>query len=163
MARKVFFSFHYQRDVWRVSQIRNCNKITNNYSRNDFLDAANWETIKRGGDLAIKNWINNQLNGTSVTIVLIGCQTSTRKYVNYEISKSIEKINGFVPIYINNVKDSNGQTDFIGENPLIHYNVNTTTGVQSLDNLLSSYDWVYNDGRNNIGNWIEEAARIAGK
>ena len=23
MARRVFFSFHYQRDIWRVNQIRN--------------------------------------------------------------------------------------------------------------------------------------------
>lgn len=163
MARKVFFSFHYQRDVWRVSQIRNCNKITNNFYRNDFLDAATWETIKKGGDSAIKNWINNQLKGTSVTIVLIGYETSSRKYAHYEISKSIEKTNGFVGIYINNVRDSKSQTDFRGENPLIHYDVKTTTGIMTLADLFPTYDWVYDNGRNNIGTWIENAARIAGK
>ena len=29
MARKVFFSFHYERDAWRVAQVRNSNIITN--------------------------------------------------------------------------------------------------------------------------------------
>ena len=28
MARKVFFSFHYERDAWRVAQVRNSNVIT---------------------------------------------------------------------------------------------------------------------------------------
>ena len=27
MARRVFFSFHYQRDVWRINQIRNLHEI----------------------------------------------------------------------------------------------------------------------------------------
>ena len=27
MARKTFFSFHYERDAWRASQVRNCNVI----------------------------------------------------------------------------------------------------------------------------------------
>jgi hypothetical protein len=30
-----------------------------------------WETIKKGGDAAVKKWIDDQLNGKSVAIVLI--------------------------------------------------------------------------------------------
>ncbi|MEE9214326.1 MAG: TIR domain-containing protein [Thermodesulfobacteriota bacterium] len=34
-----------------------------------FIDSADFETLKRRGDSAIKNWIDNQLKGTSVTVV----------------------------------------------------------------------------------------------
>jgi hypothetical protein len=46
MARKVFFSFHYSRDVWRVAKVRNSNVISN-YEKNPFYDKAEWEQIKR--------------------------------------------------------------------------------------------------------------------
>ena len=59
MARKVFFSFHYDRDVLRVSQVRNCNVVTSGFTQDDFVDAADWETVKKGGDSAIKNWIDS--------------------------------------------------------------------------------------------------------
>ena len=36
-----------------------------------FIDAANFEEIKRRGDVAIQRWIDNQLKGTSVTVVLV--------------------------------------------------------------------------------------------
>ncbi len=163
MARKVFFSFHFDRDSWRVAQVRNCNVVTSNYVRNDFVDSASWEAVKRGGDNAIRNWIDNQLKGTSVTVVLIGNQTNERKYVHYEIEKSIEKGNGFLGIYIHNIRNQFQMTDFIGANPLNSWRVNTTFGIQLLSQLFRTYDWVLHDGRNNIGNWIEEAARIAGK
>ena len=39
----------------------------------DFIDAGKWEEVKRGGDEAIR-WIGNQLNGTSVMVVLIGAK-----------------------------------------------------------------------------------------
>ncbi|WKZ71128.1 MAG: TIR domain-containing protein [Melioribacteraceae bacterium] len=163
MARRVFFSFHFDRDSWRVGQVRNCNVVTNNYIRNDFVDSAIWEAVKSAGDTAIKNWINNQLKGTSVTIVLIGNQTNERKYVHYEIEQSIAKGNGFLGIYVHNIKNQHQMTDFMGSNPLDAWQVRTIYGNQYLSQIFRTYDWVLNDGRTNIYNWVEEAARIAGK
>ena len=37
-----------------------------------FVDAANFEKLKKQGDPAIKRWIDDQLTGTSVTVVLVG-------------------------------------------------------------------------------------------
>ena len=76
MARHDFFSFHYQRDIMRVSQVRNSWVTKNNGTTAGFWDAANWESVKRGGDAAIKRWIEEQLDGTSVTVVLIGAETN---------------------------------------------------------------------------------------
>jgi len=56
MARRVFFSFHYERDAVRAAQVRNSNVIKNkSIETSDFIDAAKWEEIKRGGDEAIKH------------------------------------------------------------------------------------------------------------
>ncbi len=148
MARKVFFSFHYARDVWRVSQVRNSNVVAG-YEKNPFYDKADWEKIKRQGDQAIKNWIENQLSGTSVTVVLIGKETSTRRWVKYEIKRSIELGKGLIGIDISKIKDQNGNTDDTGENPL-------PAGYKK-------YLWNNDNGRENLGTWIEQAAKEAGR
>jgi len=57
-------------------------------------DAAAWEEVKKKGDEAIKRWIDKQLEGTSVTAVLIEAETSKRKYVLYEIIQSHNKQRG---------------------------------------------------------------------
>lgn len=70
MARKVFYSFHYANDISRVMVVRN-HWVTNPDEANAIIDKAEFEQIKRQGDQAVKRWINKQLNGTSVTVVLI--------------------------------------------------------------------------------------------
>lgn len=148
MARKVFFSFHYSRDAWRVGQVRNC-QVVSGYNKNPFYDKAQWETIKRMGDETIKNWINEQLSGTSVTVVLIGKETSERRWVKYEIKRSIELGKGLIGIDISKIKDQYGNTDETGKNPL-------PLGYKK-------YLWNNDNGRENLGKWIEEAAAKAGK
>ena len=148
MARKVFFSFHYDRDAWRVGKVRNSNVI-GNFDKSPFYDKAKWETIKRQGDEAIKRWINEQLSGTSVTVVLIGKETASRRWVKYEIQRSIELGKGLLGIDISKIKDHNGQTDATGVNPLpIGY---------------PKYKWNHDNGGENLGRWIELAAQKAGK
>ena len=73
MARRVFFSFHYERDVWRANVVRNSWVTKGNYIEAGFIDAADFEEIKKQGDEAIKRWINSQLDGISVTVVINRC------------------------------------------------------------------------------------------
>jgi hypothetical protein len=84
MARTVFFSFHYQRDIWRVNQIRSIPNITGNAAAG-FKDASLWEEAKKKSDDAIKSMIDKALVGTTVTVVFIGAKTAGRKFINYEI------------------------------------------------------------------------------
>jgi len=42
-----------------------------------FIDAANFEKLKKQGDAAIKRWIDDQLKGTSVTVVLVAATHAT--------------------------------------------------------------------------------------
>lgn len=82
MTRRAFFSFHYKNDVWRANQVRN-SWVTQGKEAAGFIDSAEFEKIKgKGkGDNAVEDWIDEQLKGTSVTVVLIGSETSNRKYV----------------------------------------------------------------------------------
>ena len=154
MTRKIFFSFHYERDVWRAGQVRNSDLLPNE-DEHGFIDAVAWEEIKRKGVAAIENWIKEQLEGTSVTVVLIGTETAERPWVDYEIRESWERGNAIIGLYIHNVKDQESKTDAKGTNPLD--NIYLTNG-QSLSTVCKTYDWVNNDGRNNLGSWADEAA-----
>lgn len=159
MARRVFFSFHFERDAWRVGQVRNSNVVLRDYEPTPFLDSVDWESIKRSGEHAIKSWIDSQLRGTSVTVVLIGKQTSHRKWVKYEIAQSWERGNGLLGILIHNLKNERGFADLRGDNPF----VSIYSNGRPISDLVRTYDWVIDHGRANIGRWIEEAASSRGR
>lgn len=162
MARRVFFSFHYEADVWRAGQVRN-SWVTQDRESAGFWDAAAWESVKKKGDAAIEKWIDDQLNGTSVTVVLIGAETADRPYVGYEIKQSHGKGNGLLGIFIHNMKDSNSRTATKGVNPLSNWHIQQNGQKVLLSSIYPSYDWVNDDGRMNMGNWIEAAAKKAGR
>lgn len=147
MARRVFFSFEYERDVWRANIVRN-SWVTRGTEAAGFIDKAHFEGIQRGGDAAIRRWIQDQLRGTSVTVVLVGSHTCYSKWVRYEIELSEQKGNGLLGIDISSIADSNGRTSYLcGEIP-----------AGSL-----FYDWDRDDGYRNMGGWIELAALVAGR
>jgi len=148
MARRVFFSFHYQRDIWRVNQIRSIPNVTG-VAAAGWADASLWEEAKKKGDAAIKKLIDDGLNNTSVTIVCIGAKTAGRKYINYEIEKSIERGNGILGLRIHHLKDKDGNTDSEGLIPAKLTSVGAK--VYKYDNMTK------------LAEWIEVAAKAAGK
>lgn len=146
MARKVFFSFKYE-DVSRAMVVRN-SWVTQGKQAAGFVDKAEFEKIKKQGDQAIKNWIDNQLEGTSVTIVLVGEKTCSSRWVKYEIEKSIERGNGLLGVDISKIKDLQG---------------NTTDRCGQIPKGYDFYLWNKDDGYKNLGSWIEKAAKSVGK
>jgi hypothetical protein len=162
MSRRVFFSFHYERDVWRVGQIRN-SWITQDREAAGFVDAAEWEEVKRDGESAIHRWIDDNLHGTSVTVVCIGAETAQRKYVQYEIQQSYSRGNGLLGLRIHNLKDRVGQTDVAGDNPFRRLTDDRSVWRLPLSESVPVYDWVNDNGYSNLGRWIEAAAANAGR
>ncbi len=146
MARRVFFSFKYE-DVSRAMVVRN-SWVAQGKEAAGFIDAADFEKLEKEGDEAIKKWINNQLEGTSVTVVLVGDKTCDSRWVKYEISKSIEKGNGLLGVDVSKIKDLDG---------------NTSERCGQIPEGYSFYLWNKEHGYKNLGDWIEKAAAEAGK
>ncbi len=163
MSRSIFFSFHYQRDIFRVNIVRNHYLTKGGYNIAGYWDHSLWESVKKEGDLAIKRMINQGLKNTSVTVVLIGTETSTRPWVNYEIQKSYERSNGMIGIYIHNIRSINGYTDFSGRNPFDNFYITLNGQNVYFSQIYPTYDWVRDDGYNNFSKWVENAARAVGK
>ncbi len=162
MARRVFFAFHYERDIWRASQVRN-SWVTQDRQAAGFWDAASWEEVKKKGDDAIKRWIDKELQGTSVTAVLIGAETNDRKYVDYEIKQSYIIGNGLLGIYIHNLKDMKGNKDIKGKNPLELWHTTINGKEIHFSQIYKTYDWVNDNGYENFGDWVEAAAKKVGR
>lgn len=146
MARHVFFSFKYE-DVSRAMVVRN-SWVTQGKQSAGFIDAADFEKVKRQGDTAIRSWIDGQLNGTSVTVVLVGQYTCSSRWVKYEIEKSIVIGNGLLGIDISKIKDLQG---------------NASDRCGQLPKGYPFYLWYSDDGFKNMGDWIEKAAKAVGR
>lgn len=123
MARRAFYSFHYKPDNWRASQVRNMGVVAGNKPATD----NDWEKIKKGGDAAIKKWIDGQLSDKSVAIVLIGSNVAGRKWIKYEIKKAWQDEKGVLGIYIHNLKDNDGNQLTKGNNPFSAYKIEMKT------------------------------------
>ncbi|KPF70567.1 hypothetical protein IP84_02415 [beta proteobacterium AAP99] len=161
MARKAFYSFHYKPDNWRASQVRNMGVVEGNKPAAD----NDWEAVKKGGDAAIQAWIDGQLHGRSVAVVLIGAETAGRKWINYEIAKAWNDGKGVLGIYVHNLKDSAGEQTTKGANPFEEFTLNESK--KRLSSIVKAYDPPYSTSTNvykhindNLATWIEEAIAI---
>jgi hypothetical protein len=91
MAKKVYFAFHYQDVIdFRANVVRKHN-FTKGVEGAGYYDYSIWEDAKKKGVLALKRMINGELENTTVTAVLIGTETYARRWVRYEIMKSVER------------------------------------------------------------------------
>lgn len=124
MAKRVFFSFHYQ-DVtdFRANVVRQHWFTKPDREAAGFFDASIWETAKKTGNTAIKRLINAGVDGTSVTCVLVGSQTYLRPWVRYEILKSFRKGNSILAVHINSIRGKDQLTKARGANPLAHVGI----------------------------------------
>jgi hypothetical protein len=66
-------------------------------------------------------------------------------------------------IYIHQKKNLNGNTDLKGDNSFGPIFTNNIDNKKYFFERFSTYDWVDNDGYNNLGTWVEMAAKQAGR
>ena len=161
MARRVFYSFHYNPDNWRAAMVRNIGSIEGNRPATD----NSWEAVKRGGDAAIKKWIADQMKYRSCTVVLVGKNAANRKWINHEIGESWNDGMGVVGIHVHGLEDSNGEISQKGRNPFefITYG-NPKKKLSSIvkcynpagHNSKERYGWI----TQHLANAAEEAIRI---
>ncbi|MFY7937190.1 MAG: TIR domain-containing protein [Flavobacterium sp.] len=152
--RQIFYSFHYDNDVFRVQQIRNMGALEENkpVSHND------WETVKKGGDKAIEKWINDNMNYRSCVVVLIGKDTHKRPWVKHEIVKAWNDGRGLLGIYIHNLKCPNTGICSMGINPFEQFKFDDGTKLSTYVKCYNpKTNDAYNDIKANISAWIETA------
>lgn len=166
MARKVFYSFHFDNDHWRVQQVRNINALEGNAP----VTANRWEEIKEEGDAAVRRWIDSNMTGKSCLVVLVGTETAQRKWVKYEIKKAWEDGRGVLGIHVHGLKDGNGNTTTKGNNPFFDVTVDnggTPATLGSVPPLKvpsgSTSSDVYTSIRDNVEDWIENAIIVRKK
>jgi hypothetical protein len=106
-----------------------------------------WEKAKLRGDDAVHGLIKDGLNNTTVTVICVGHMTSYRKYVAYELERSLERGNGLVGITINHLSDQHGVVDLDGTVPPLL--------------TISGYKVYKYANQQKLATWIEEAAEIA--
>lgn len=126
MARRTFFSFHFENDIWRANQVRNSNVVVG-ADVAGFFDHSEYEDAKRRGDAAVKAMIQDHLKYTTVTVVLIGSETAQRPYVQYEIQESLTRKNGLLGIFIDHLQDQSRRTSFRGQTPAVPYGIEFPT------------------------------------
>jgi hypothetical protein len=159
--RQIFYSFHYDNDVFRVQQIRNIGALEENKP----VSSNEWETVKRGGDNAIKRWIDDNLKNRSCVVVLVGQDTSKRRWVDYEIRKAWDDGKGVVGIYIHDLVDPRYSSQppmygrsHRGANP---FETIALTNGTKLSSRVKCYsppsEGTYKYIAANIESWIEEA------
>lgn len=159
MAKSVFYSFHYDRDSWRVQQIIQMGVLEGQ----PVLNAQDWEAVKRQGNDAIEKWISEQMAYKKAVVVLIGAETASRPWVQYEITKAWNEKKPLVGINIHGLSDSKGNTDSAGANPFAnlalqgggtaanYVSVHTPKGSTSKD--------VHADIAANLASWVDNAYR----
>jgi hypothetical protein len=158
MTREVFFSFHYDADYWRASQVRNMGVVEKNPLASDNA----WEEITEGGDPAIEAWIDAEMKGRTCAIVLIGNGTANRKWINHEIVKAWNDGKGVIGIHIHGLKDKSGDQTPKGANPFdyLHFSGSgalLSTQIKAYDPPYTTSTYVYDFIRQNLSDWVETA------
>lgn len=159
MARRTFLSFHYKKDNWRVSQIKQMGVI----EEQPLLSANKWEEVENAGEQAIKDWIAEHLKGKSCLIVLIGEKTAGRKWVKYEIKQAWDAGKGVLGVYVHNLKDSEGNQSLKGANPFETFKVGDepmTKYAKAYDPPYSTSTYVYDHIQSNLADWVEKAIEL---
>jgi hypothetical protein len=106
MARRVFFSFHFD-DIWRVQQVLQSNKFFG-FEEAGYFDHSERDDLEGKGEPAVRRSLLERLSRTSVTVILVGTHTHERDWVRWEIEESVKRRNGLLGVYIFHLEDRRG-------------------------------------------------------
>jgi hypothetical protein len=170
MAKRVFFSFHYQDVIdLRANVVRNHWVTKPDREAAGFFDASLWESVKRTGSFALIE----------------------RPWVRYEILRSFKRGNLLLGVHINSIKGRDQRIKLNGPNPFefvgvtfaengrvatlwekvnnewreysevdgcSSYPVDVTAQYRgkgfNFANWYSTHDWTLNNGYSNFATWV---------
>lgn len=159
--RKCFYSFHYKPDSWRVAQVKNMGAVEGQ----PIVSGNKWEEVEKGGDAAIKKWIDDNLSARSCVIVLVGATTANRPWVQYEIKKGWDEGKGVLGVRIHNLLDYEQRKSSFGPDPFDGFTAGKTR--RPLATWAKLYDPPYTDSQRvysyiaeHLATWVETAITL---
>lgn len=115
MARRVYFSFQPESDRGRAARVRAA-QVMRGFEVVGFFDPTECAALRH--DPTRDRRIAARLDGTSVTVVLIGTHTASCDWVQRELALSIVRGNALLGLRIHHVPDQHGGTGwFPGATP----------------------------------------------
>jgi MTH538 TIR-like domain (DUF1863) len=136
--RQVFYSFHFDNDVFRVQQVRNIGALEDNKP----VSVNDWEAVKKKGDAAIEKWIDDNMRYRGCVVVLVGEQTAGRKWVQYDI---------------HNLKDPKNGTCTQGTNPFSQWTFKQSGRTVQIACYNPSAWNAYSEIAKNLEDWVQVA------
>lgn len=103
MARRAFFSFHYQPDVFRANVVKNA-WVGRDREDAGFFNASVVEATKKTGEEALRTFLRKGLEGSSVLCALAGTETANRRWVRFEVLQALRDGRGIMEIAIHGIK-----------------------------------------------------------
>jgi len=97
--------------------------VSNDQAADGFFDGSVFEASQKEGDGALKTFLRNGLKNTSVTCVLAGQYTAARRWVRYEIVRSVLKGNGLLTVDIHGLRNNAKKLGVKGTDPLAEVGV----------------------------------------
>lgn len=153
MAKTVFYSFHYERDVHRVQLVRNIDALEGQ----PLLNSQDWESVRSRGDQAIENWIDEQMRYKRAVVVLIGQQTAGRPWVIHEIKKAWNDRKPLLGIRVHGLS-SMGKVDQAGPNPFGAAGLGSA-GIPIFDPTRADSQSTYAVLRQNLALWSDRGVK----
>ena len=114
---RVYFSFDHDRDLARVRPLSRMPGIVAATAAGFSSNNPLWNDAQHAGVDDVKALIDEALWDTSVTVVFLGSRAGRRRYIEYEIARSVARGNGLVGIQINELTDAKGRADPVGRTP----------------------------------------------
>ncbi len=159
--RKIFPSYHWGEDVWRVNQIVNKSHVLGAEAAGFIKNVEN-EQLKLASDAKVKAWIDEQAKGCSCMITFVGEKTYQRDWVKYEMELAISNNMGKLIVFLDDMKDMDGSMCKKGIDPYKYHGMYSST-PSSTSYEIKQYSYINDNGKDNIADWIEDACKRAGK
>lgn len=160
LYRKIFPSYDWDEDGWRVNQIVNLPYILGK-EKIGFVKNVPIEEVKQSEE-AVRRWIDKHLSGCSCLIVFVGEKTYQSKWVLYEMKQARDKGMGRLLIGLEGLKNKDGIACLGGPDPYAANGLYTLSPDPSAY-IIRQYKWIADEGQKNISNWIEDACVRAGR
>lgn len=164
MGRHVFFSFDIDRDGARAAQLRD-RWVGRDRTAGGFIDPVSWVSVSRRGREGIEAWIDGEMRGASVVVVLVGAHTADRWYVRHALERGHAEGMGLLAIRVHLMPDPGQVLGVGGSDPFgrIRPERPPRGDDGTLRGLYTTHDWLPGFSDRFLPDWIELSAERAGR